>query len=113
MAKYNTFHKPAAPAAQSVSVVERAPVEVASPVIVPTLTTGPVASSPATLATGPRFFQVGQTVQVPRLGSHYTLHAGRVISSSGYNIAELEAMGVPLTEVQSGDNPRRARVVSA
>jgi hypothetical protein len=113
MAKFNTSFKPAAPAAQSVPAVERvlAPVLVATPAVCEPVAAPPPTPTPA--AAGPRFFMVGATVQVPRLGSHYTLHEGRVISSSGYDIATLTAMGVPLTEVKCGDNPRRARVVSA
>lgn len=66
---------------------------------------------PVKAPAGERFFLVAQTAHVPRLGTHFTLPAGKVISSAGYDIEALRSLGVPLEEVASGVTPRRARLV--
>ena len=46
-----------------------------------------------------RTFRVVKETKVNRLGSHYTLRAGKIISSKGYDIDELVKLGVALEEV--------------
>jgi hypothetical protein len=46
-----------------------------------------------------RKFRVMETMTVSRGASHYVLTAGKVISSLGYDIDQLEKHGVKLTEV--------------
>lgn len=48
-----------------------------------------------------RKFLVKEEARVPRGGSHYTLPKGKVISSLGYDIANLKNQGVKLEEVQT------------
>ena len=83
----------------------------APPVLPLTVVSSPVVPAPVASPPRERFFLVKQTAHVPRLGTHFVLPAGKVISSGGYDIAGLEALGVPLEEVTEGVTPRRARLV--
>lgn len=56
-------------------------------------------AAPAPKAARERKFRVMETMTVSRGASHYVLTAGKVISSLGYNIEQLEKHGVKLTEV--------------
>lgn len=50
-------------------------------------------------STTERLFKVKAEVRVPRMGSHYILRAGKVISSKGYDVDELLRQGVQLEEI--------------
>lgn len=78
---------------------------VTAPVVAPQVTV-PAPTSPAE-----RFFKVTATSHVPLLGAHFVLPVGKVISSAGYDIQALLTLGVPLEEVTSGENARRALVL--
>jgi hypothetical protein len=69
-------------------------------------------AQPASVVRVERFYAVERTSQVPRGASHYTLPAGKVISSRGYDIEELLRLGVPLKETSVEVTPVRARVSS-
>lgn len=59
----------------------------------------------------PTFYRVQKTCRVPRGASTYTLTAGKVISSRGYDIEELKRLGVPLEPTTESRTPARAVIV--
>lgn len=48
-----------------------------------------------------KFFRILKECRIPQGASYYTLPVGKVISSCGYDIAELQRMGVPMEETTS------------
>lgn len=59
--------------------------------------TDPAPPPPAPPSVPERKFLVERETRVPRGSTYYTLPAGKVISSFGYDIEALLAAGVPLT----------------
>lgn len=60
------------------------------------------------------YYEVEKTSLVPQGASTFTLPAGKIISTQGYNISALQELGVPLKRVAKptgNPNPRRAAVI--
>lgn len=55
-------------------------------------------ATPSPTAAKERRFRVMETISIPSGGASYTLRAGKTISSFGYDIGKLKALGVKLAE---------------
>lgn len=58
-----------------------------------------------------KFYRVAKECRVPQGASYYTLPAGKVISSKGYDIGLLQSIGVPLEPHDGGLTAMRATVI--
>ncbi len=72
----------------------------------------PADVAPSVPAAPERFYVVEKTTLVPReFSTRYTLPAGKVISSRGYDIEHLLSLGVPLRETSLTKTQLQAIVI--